>query len=52
MVSVLGYCPLCDKLVSIIPKGVKQNGKDRRWYTVDHDSIIGDRCDNKKEVGQ
>jgi hypothetical protein len=44
----LGYCPSCDKLVSIVPGPQKWGTREREWRTVDHNTPAGVRCENKR----
>lgn len=42
----LGYCPKCDKLVSIRPGPQRWGSRECPWYPVQHDGCDG----HKREV--
>lgn len=46
----LGYCPTCDRLVTITPGTQKWGTREREWRTVEHERDDGKRCPNRKAL--
>lgn len=49
----MGRCTSCDKLVTIVPKGLRfpeTDSKQRHWHPVEHDRPDGKPCDGHKKA--
>ncbi len=44
----LGYCTICDKLVSIVERGKEPNSRVGIWYPVQHEHN-GKNCTGSKK---
>ena len=46
----LGYCKLCDKLVTIRPGSPKWGSRERQWLPIFHDTPDGQPCAGDKRA--
>lgn len=46
----LGYCDVCDRLVSIRPGPQKWGSRERQWFPIPHDNQEGKLCPGDKKA--